>query len=207
MNIQSKVIDMKIDEVLQRLSESPKRGFAQSYDLIVTLKNIDLKKPENKFSKDVVLPNGRGKDVNVCIISDRIAGALTKTDVETIDKKGVRELTKKYEFFLCEAPLMPLVGKILGKYLGPKGKMPKLLPPNADPASQVAETQKSVRIRVRDSPVIQVIVGTESMPQNQVRENIERVLEEIKKTLPKGVSQIKMVMVKLTMNKPVKLDM
>ncbi|MBI2075633.1 MAG: 50S ribosomal protein L1 [Candidatus Aenigmarchaeota archaeon] len=198
---------MKIDEALQSLSESPKRGFVQSYDLVVILKNIDLKKPENKFSKDIVLPNGRGKDVNVCIISDRIDGALTKTDVETIDKKGVRELTKKYEFFLCEAPLMPLVGKVLGKYLGPKGKMPKLLPPNTDPASQVAETKKSVRIRVRDSPVIQVIVGTESMPQNQVKENIERVLEEIKKTLPKGVSQIKMIMVKLTMNKPVKLDM
>lgn len=198
---------MKIDEALQSLSESPKRGFVQSYDLVVILKNIDLKKPENKFSKDIVLPNGRGKDVNVCIISDRIDGALTKTDVETIDKKGVRELTKKYEFFLCEAPLMPLVGKVLGKYLGPKGKMPKLLPPNTDPAPQVAETKKSVRIRVRDSPVIQVIVGTESMPQNQVKENIERVLEEIKKTLPKGVSQIKMIMVKLTMNKPVKLDM
>ena len=206
MDIQSKVIDMKIDEALQHLSGSPKRGFVQSYDLVVTLKNIDLKKPENKFSKDVVLPNGRGKDVNVCIISDRIEGALTKTDVETIDKKRIRELTKKYEFFLCEAPLMPLVGKILGKYLGPKGKMPKLLPPNTDPASLVAEAKKSVRVRVRDSPVIQIIVGTESMPQNQVKENVEKVLEEIKKTLPKGVSQIRMDMIKLTMNKPVKLD-
>lgn len=197
---------MKLDEALKALSEAPKRNFVQSYDLIVALKNIDLKKPENKFSKDIILPHGRGKEINVGIISDKIEGALTKTDVETIDKKGVRELTKKYEFFLCEAPLMPLVGKTLGKYLGPKGKMPKLLPPNTDPAAMVEEAKKSVRIRVRDSPVVQVAVGTEAMTQSQVKENVEKVMEELKKTLPKGVSQIKVVMLKLTMNKPVKVD-
>lgn len=197
---------MKIDEALQNLAEKPKRGFVQSYDLIVTLKNIDPKKPENKFSKDVVLPNGRGREIKIGIMSDRIDGAITKADIEGIDKKGIRELTKKYEFFLCEAPLMPLVGKILGKYLGPKGKMPKLLPPNTDPASMVDEAKKSVRIRLRDSPFIQVIVGTETMPHNKIKENIERVMDEIKKSLPKGVSQVKSIMLKLTMNKPVKVD-
>ncbi len=198
---------MKIDEALKTLSEVPKRNFVQSYDLIVALKNIDLKKPENKFSKDILLPHGRGKDVNVCIISDKIEGSLTKADIETIDKKGVRELTKKYDFFLCEAPLMPLVGKILGKYLGPKGKMPKLLPPNTDPKAMTEEAKKSIRIRVRDSPVIQVPVGTEAMTPAQIKENVEKVFDEIKKTLPKGLSQVKTVMLKLTMNKPVKLDM
>ena len=196
---------MKIDESLKLLRDGSKRNFSQSFDIIVNLKNIDLKKPENKFSKDVVLPHGRGKDVNVAIISDSIPDAITKRDIESISKPAIRELLKKHEFFLCEAVLMPLVGKVLGRYLGPKGKMPKLITGNLD--LLVKETKKSVRIRVRDSPVIHAIAGSENMQDSEVKENAEKIIEEVKKALPKGNSQIKNVYLKLTMGKPVKIDM
>ena len=200
---------MKLDDALKYLRESKKRKFAQSIDLIVNLKNIDLKKPENKFSKEVLLPHGRGKEISVGVISDRIAGAVTKRDLEEFetDKKKLRTFMKKYDFLIAEASLMPFVGKVLGKYLAPKGRMPKLLPPGRSHEAAIEELKKSVRIRVRDSPVIHVLAGSENMSDAQLKENIEKIMEEVQKTLPKGQNQIKDISIKMTMGKPVKVDM
>jgi large subunit ribosomal protein L1 len=196
---------MRVEEAIKQLRESKKRKFSQTFDLIINLGNIDLKKPENKFSKNVILPHGRGKDISVSIVSDRIPDAITKMDLEGMKKDKIKELVERNEFFICEAPLMPLVGKVLGRYLGPKGKMPTILPPGADPNKMVGEAKKSVRIKVRDSPVIYVTVGTEAMEDDQIKENVSRVVEETKKSLP-GKVKIRSVLLKLTMSKPVKLD-
>lgn len=200
---------MKIDDALKYLRENSKqRKFAQSVDIIINLKNIDLKKPENKFSKEVLLPNGRGKEISVGIISDKVSGAVTKTDIETFekDKKKLKQFTKQYDFTIAEAPLMPLVGKVLGRYLAPRGKMPKLLPPGRNPQMMVDELKNSVRIRVRDSPTIQVLAGSEEMSDAQLKENIDKILDEVNKSLPKGKNQVKDIHIKMTMGKPVKLD-
>jgi len=193
-----------IEEALKHLRSFEKRKFDQSLDLNVTLKNIDLKKPENKFSKEVMLPHGRGKDIEVCVISEAAGIGRKEMDDFEKDKKKLKQFVKKYDFFLCEAPLMPIVGKALGRYLAPKGKMPKLLPPGRDPNILIDDAKKSVRIRVRDSPSIQVMIGSESMSDQQLKENAERVIDEIKKSLP-GKVQIKSAYLKFTMTKPVKL--
>ncbi len=198
---------MLLDEAIKQLVQQSKKNFAQSLDLIITLRNIDLKKPENKFSKDILLPHGRGKDIEVGIISDRIPGAVTKSDIEGMSKKDIKMLSKKYTFFLCEAPLMPLVGKVLGRYLGPKGKMPRLLPPSQDVNALVSEMKMSVRVNVSTIPMIQIPVGTEKMGMDQLKENVLSVIDDVRKALPKGESQIKAVMIKLTMSKPVKVEL
>jgi len=184
-----------------------KKNFVQSVDLIITLRNIDLKKPENKFTKDVLLPHGRGKNIEVGIISDRLPNAITKADIEGLSKKEIKLLSKKYTFFLCEAPLMPLVGKVLGRYLGPRGRMPKLLPPNQNVDNMTKEMKNSVRVHVSTSAVIQVTVGTQEMTAEQIKDNVLHVIDEVKKSLPKGDSQIKTMLVKLTMSKPIKVEL
>ncbi|MBI4018343.1 MAG: 50S ribosomal protein L1 [Candidatus Aenigmarchaeota archaeon] len=201
---------MKIQEAISHIrTDSKQRKFSQSFDLVINLKNIDLKKPESKFSKEIQLPHGRGKEINVGIMSDRISGAISRPDLEAIaaDKKRVRMLVNEYEFFVAEAPLMPVVGKLLGKYLAPRGKMPKLLAPGRDHNAVVNELKQSVRVRVRDSPVIHAYVGSEKMSDQQIKENAERLLEEILKTLPKGRDQIKNVYLKTTMGNPVKIEL
>ncbi len=192
---------MEIDEAIKKIKESKKRKFAQTVDLIINIRNIDLKKPENKFSKDVVLPHGRGKDVKICIISE--TNGVSKREIEDFGRKkaAAKSFVKSYDFFLCEAPLMPLVGKILGRYLGPKGKMPRPLPPGRDPAPLVEQTKNMVRINVRDSPSIQIPIGSEIMEDAQIKQNAERVIEEVKKALP-GKAQIKNIYIKTTMGKP-----
>lgn len=198
-----------IEESIKYLREnSQKREFEQTFDLIVNIRNIDLKKTENKFSKDVVLPHGTGKGVEVGIISDSIPdAALKKDDIEKVasDKSAMKNIMKKYEFFVCEAPLMPLVGKTLGKFLGPKGKMPKLLPPGSNYKNIVEETKKSVRIRLRDSPTVQTRVGSDKMKDEEIKENVIKVMEEIRKSIPPK-AQIRSIYFKMTMSKPVKLE-
>jgi len=197
---------MKIEQAIEELNKVKKRNFSQSYDLVISIRNIDLKKPENRFSKEVFLPHGRGKEIEVGIISDSIPNAvLDKGALNSIDKKKIREITSKYEFFVCEAPLMPLVGKVLGRYLAPKGRMPKMLPPGRDHKPVIEELKKSVRIRVRDSPTIQVAVGTEKMPPEQIKENVRKVVDELKKTLP-GKATIKDAYIKLTMTPAIRIE-
>jgi large subunit ribosomal protein L1 len=204
---------MKIDEALKYIRENTtKRKFMQTFDLAVNLSNIDLKKPENKISKEIMLPHSRTKDVKVCLISDSITSVagidvVGKNFIMGLegDKKAGKQFSRKYDFFICEAPLMALVGRILGRYLGPRGKMPKLLPPGRNPLSMADEAKTSVRLRIKDSPVIHCAVGDENMSDEQVRENVALVIEEIKKALP-GKSQIKNAYLKLTMGSAVKLD-
>ncbi|MBI5347554.1 MAG: 50S ribosomal protein L1 [Candidatus Aenigmarchaeota archaeon] len=196
---------MKIDEALKELDKE-KRNFSQSYDLAFSLKNINLKNPENKFTKEIVLPHGHGKNILVGLISSN--GDIKKSDLEAIsdDKKAVKELIKKYDFFIAEMPLMPLVGKVLGRYLAPTGRMPKPMPPGTDPKLMIEAAKKSIRIRLKDSPTIHCIIGKESMSHEQIKENAIAVIEEVKKALPKGENQIKNIFLKKTMSRPVKIE-
>lgn len=198
---------MKIEEALTRLKTGKKKKFLQTVDLIVNLKNIDVKKPENRISKDIVLPHGRGKEVSVGIISDTAPDGIRKTDIESMirNKKAAKKMVNDYDFFLCEAPLMPLVGKSLGRYMGPRGKMPKPMPPGRDPKPLIELTKKCVKVRILNSPSIQIPVGREDMTDENIRENINHVINEIKKSLP-GKSQIKNSYVKLTMGKPLRIE-
>lgn len=201
---------MKTNEAIKQIREKTvQRKFSESVDIIINLKNIDLKKPENKFSKEVLLPHGRGKDVSVGVISNSLEGAVTKQDIEEFetDKKKLRAFMNRYDFLVAEAPLMPLVGKVLGKYLAPKGKMPKLLPPGKSHESLENDLKRSVRIRVRDSPVIHALAGTEAMTDQQLRENVEKIVDDVKKALPKGENQIKDIFIKTTMGRPVRVEL
>jgi len=189
---------------------SEKKNFQQTIDLIVNIKNLDMKKPESRFSKEVVLPHGSGKPARVCLISDTHKGyepKLGKDDVSALerDKRAAKKLTRDYDFFMCEPPLMVLVGKVLGRYMGPIGKMPRLLPPAANPSSVAEILSKSVRIRIKDSPNIQCAIGTEAMEDEKILNNAKRVIEEVKKALP-AKAQIKNAYIKLTMGKPVKFN-
>ena len=187
-----------------------KRGFTQSIDLIISLKGIDLKKPDSKFSEDFVLPNGRGKDANIVVFSDNLndldCKILTSADIQRMvtDKKMARKVANETEFFLAETPLMPLIGKSLGQVLSPRNKMPKIV--TGDPNPMIRNYKKSIRIVVKSSPVIQCFVGREDMDTKKVAENIESILKFLENKLKNGRQNIGKVLVKYTMGKPAKIE-
>jgi large subunit ribosomal protein L1 len=202
------------DKILAALKElrekSKKRNFPQSVDLIVSLKEFDIKKPDNKINEDVFLPN-KYEDSKVVVFSDTVkdvnCDVLTTADIEKLakQKRELKKMIRKTDFFLAEPKLMPTVGKLLGQLLAPKGLMPKLITPGSDVNSLVEKLKKSIRVKIKDSPVIQCQIGNEKMEDEKIVENVETVLKFLETKLPKGKHNIGKIMLKLTMSKPVKV--
>lgn len=202
----------KILNAIKELREkSKKRNFPQTFDLIVNLKEFDLKKPENKINEDVFLPN-KFEDSNVIIFSDSIKDAdcriITSSEVDKLAKnrRELKKIIKGTNFSLAEAKLMPVVGKQFGQLLAPRGLMPKLVTPNVNIGELVKKLKKSVRIMIKDSPVVQCPIGNEKMEDEKIAENVEAALKYLETRLSKGKTNIGKVMLKMTMSKPVKIE-
>ncbi len=204
-----------VEKIESMLENSEERNFIQTVDLIINLGDIDLKDPENRFSTDVVLPNGRGKKRNVCVIADAKITQAKKLDVNVISKDDLEELegkrdkakeiADKNDYFLGEAPLMPKIGQVLGPVLGPRGKMPNPFPPGADLKKVLGKSQNAITIKIREDKTLHFPVGTENMSSEEIKENADAVVEKIGSNLPKGSQQIDSVYIKLTMSKPERL--
>lgn len=207
---------MFLEKIKEAKAKSKPRKFTQTWDLSINLTGLDLKKPENRFNLEFALPEGRGKDIKVAVIADSLAAdaekcadlVIRKAEIEPLakDKKKLKKIVGEYDWFLAEAPLMPLIGKELGMVMGTRGKMPKPIPPRAKVEPFVAAAKRSVRIRLRESPVLHIPVGTDKMPNESVAKNAEAVYNFIRDRLPKGQTNIKSAQIKLTMGKPVKLE-
>jgi large subunit ribosomal protein L1 len=200
-------------------SSSKERKFSQSIDLAINLQNIDMKKPEGRIQERIELPHSVGKEVKVCVIASggmalkaKKAGAsfvLERAALEALvgDKKKQKDVAKNYDLFIAEAPLMPLVGKSLGASLGPRGKMPTPVPPNANIQEQIERHKKIVFVRMRGQPVIQCRVGNESMEDKAIAENVQAIVRRLEGKLKRGIKNFKSVYLKTSMGSAVKVAM
>jgi large subunit ribosomal protein L1 len=187
--------------------------------MTINLKDMDMKKPESKIQEMIELPHPLTKKAKICIIASgelafraKQAGAdlvIEKDELNMIatDKKRQRELANDYDFFIGEAPLMPTVGKSLGATLGPRGKMPTPVPPNANIADQIARHQKLAIVRTKTQAVIQNRVGTEDMKDEEIAENITVIVRRLEGKLKRGMKNIKSITLKTTMGKPVEMKL
>lgn len=198
-------------------SKSKERKFTQSVDLILDIKELDMKSPEGRIQQVVELPHITGKPNKICVFATgemalkaRKAKAdivIEKPELERLfgQKKQLRKLGNTYDVFLAEAPLMPLVGKTFGPVLGPRGKLPVPVPPNADISEIIKKHRKTVSIRMRNQPIIQCHVGTEDMPDEEILANIQTVLRTLERKLKRGLKNIKFLFIKTSMGTPVKI--
>jgi large subunit ribosomal protein L1 len=202
----------KILKVIQDLKQgSEKRNFAQAYDFIANLKELDLKKPENKIDDSFPLPHGRGKDAHVVLFTDvhkNVEGAevLSSSDIAqlAVNKRAAKKLANEADFLFGDPKVMPIVGKNLGTILGPRGKVPKILA--GDVKSLVDVSKRSTRIRVKDALVIQCTVGNDKMKDEHIADNVEALIKFLEHRLPRGKANLAKMQLKLTMGKPVKLE-
>ena len=140
----------------------------------------------------------------------RNAGAdlvIERAELESLagDKKRQKTLADTYESFIAEAPLMPMVGKVLGSVLGPKGRMPTPVPPSVNVADAITKQRKTILVRTRNQPILQCRIGTEDMSDEQVAENIQTVLRRLEGKLKKGLKNIKSLTIKTAMGPPIEL--
>jgi len=193
------------------------RKFSQSIDLAINLQNIDMKKPEGRIQERIELPNSVGKELKICVIASgemafkaKKAGAslvVERAALESLvgDKKKQKDLAKNYDLFIAEAPMMPLVGRSLGASLGPRGKMPTPVPPNANIEEQIEKHRKLVFVRMRGQPVLQCRVGNEDMADKEIAENVQAVVRRIEGKLKRGIKNFRSVYLKTSMGSAVKV--
>jgi len=206
-----------LDAVKEAKEKSQKRNFNQSIELVLSLKDIDMKSSEGKLQEIIELPYSSEKQNKICVIaSGELALKAKRANVDLLieraelegfagKKRDLRKIADENDFFIAEAPLMPLVGKILGPVLGPRSKMPIPVPPTADIASLIKKHRKTVIVRMRNQPILQCRVGSENMKEEEIAENIQAVLRAIEGKLKRGIKNIKLAYIKTSMGKPVSI--
>lgn len=214
MPLDQKTIQTAVKEAKEK---SEKRKFTQSVELVLSLKDIDMKSAEGRIQEIVELPHVPAKPNRVCVIATgELALKARKADVDLViekadleglagKKRELRKIAVDHDFFIAEAPLMPLVGKILGSVLGPRGKMPVPVPPTADMNALLAKHRKTVVLKVRNQPMMQCRVGTEDMKEEELTENILTVLRAMEGKLKKGMKNIRFASIKTAMGAPVRV--
>lgn len=198
-------------------ANATERKFSQSIDLAINLQNVDMKKPEGRIQERIELPHSVGKEIKVCVIATgemamkaKTAGAnmvVEKAALEALvtNKKKQKDIAKEYDLFIAEAPMMPLVGRSLGASLGPRGKMPTPVPPNANIEEQIEKHRKIVFVRMRGQPVIQCRIGNEAMADKEIAENVQTVVRRIEGKLKRGIKNFKSVYLKTSMGSSIKV--
>lgn len=211
-----------IIKALQTAKEQSKeRKFSQTVDLIIALRGLNLKKPEEQVEFFVNLPHGVGKKRKVCAF---VGPELEEKAKEVCDfvitqpeyaqykeKKAVKKLAKSYDFFIAQADIMPKVAAAFGKALGPRGKMPNpkagcILPPKAPVQPLYDRLQKIMPVIAKKQLGIQFAVGKDEMNETEIAENISTIYNQLLHHLPAEKNNIKSVYLKLTMSKPVKIE-
>ncbi len=202
---------MEIKKAIEELRKSEKRKFVQTVDLIVNLKEFDPRKEGvNSFAQ---IPNPLDK--NVCAFLTRntkLVDTITKEDFDKYnDPKEMKKLAKKYDAFIAVAPMMGDIATKFGRVLGPVGKMPSpqagIIPVDGDDAIKevLEKVKKSVRLRTKEMS-LKVVAGKEDMSDEKLEENISALISGIENALPRGKDNVKDILLKFTMTKPVKLN-
>ncbi len=201
----------QLQKALSELRKGKERKFDQTLDLIINLQKFDVKK--HSFNLIIPIPF-KIKDKKICGFMES-----KKKNIETItkdefkkysDKNELKKLVKKFDFFIAEAKLMPVVATTFGKVLGPVGKMPSpqlgiLMNVNDKEIEDLKnKINNCVKIRAKEAS-IKLPIGKQSMKDEEIIENILAVYNVIVKELPRNKENIKNIEIKFTMTKPQKI--
>lgn len=214
---------MEDKEILQALQElrknSKKRKFSQAIDLIINLKEINLKK--DKVESFITLPNTPKKTKIAILVTVNLKKqaeenfdlVITKEEFSKYsqDKKLIKKIAKEYKFFVSQADLMTQVAASFGKFLAPRGKMPNpkagcvVSPINPNLKEVSEKLRKTAKLEAKGGNMVKLIVAKEDMKDEQIIENIKSVYDHLINILPKEKNNIKNVAIKFTMSPAIKI--
>lgn len=197
--------------IIQSVSSSK---FLEGLDISVKL-GIDPKKSDQVVRGSTNLPHGTGKTVRVAVFAQgdnaekaRKAGA----DIVGFDDlaASVKAGDLDFDVVIATPDSMRVVGQ-LGQILGPRNLMPNpkvgTVTMNVEEAVKNAKSGQ-VRYRTDKNGIIHCSVGKVNFPAQQVTENLQALLTDLKKAKPasaKGV-YIKKVTLTSTMGPGLTID-
>jgi len=192
-----------IDEAVALLKDVSSVKFAEGVDIAVNL-GIDAKKSDQVVRGATTLPHGTGSEVRVAVFTQganvekaQQAGA----DVVGMDDlaASIKEGNMDFDVVIASPDAMRVVGQ-LGTILGPRGLMPN--PKTGTVTPDVATAVKNakagqVRFRIDKNGIIHGIIGKLAFDVAAIKENLEALVNDLKKAKPaaaKGIYLKKMTL-------------
>ena len=206
---------VKLEFAVSEINESASKNFKEALDVAVNL-GIDPKKTDQAVRGATNLPHGNGKTYKVAVFAE---GDEAKDAKENgADKVGMEDLADEmkkgnldFDVIIATPTTMKVVSP-LGQILGPKGLMPN---PKSETVTKdvksAVKNAKSGQIRYKSDKqgIIHTRIGQIGYSEDQIRDNLEAFLTDLKKAKPpssKGVF-ISKVSISSTMGKGFDLDL
>ena len=207
--------------------EDKVRKFDESLDIIINLRDIDIKNPAQKLNSEFLLPHQIQTPENhkLCFFTkeDQLVEAKklkfdvcdpdALNDLNKKDPKTKKKFVRQYDSFIARMDLMRDVARVLGRNLGQAGKMPKPQPKGygivrpEDSVDQIVKNfMRRIVVQTKRAPIVQNKFGKKSMDFDKNFENLKALVEFIEHQLPNGQANIKSISLKTTMGAPVKVE-
>lgn len=203
-----------IEEALSLIKELSNVKFTESVDVSVNL-GIDPRKSDQVVRGSTTLPAGSGKSVRVAVFTQGDAAEAAKA--AGADAVGMDDLAAEmkkgdlnYDVVIASPDAMRVVGQ-LGQLLGPRGLMPnpKVGTVTPDVASAVKDAKAGqIRFRADKAGIIHGSVGVATFDTDALIQNINALLESLKKAKPAAAKgqYFKKVTVSSTMGPGLAID-
>ena len=178
---------------------------------------VDPRHADQQVREVVNLPHGLGKTVRVLVFAEgedaqaaKDAGADIIADDEVI--KQIQGGWTEFDVAIAVPSMMGKVGR-LGRVLGPRGLMPNPRAGTVAPAAQLPrliEESKAGRVefRVDRTANIHAPFGKASFSEEQLSENLQSILDAVKRARPASVkgAYVKRIVLANTMGPGIRLD-
>lgn len=203
-----------VDEAVSVLSELARSKFAESFDVSINL-GVDPRKSDQVVRGATTLPHGTGKSVRVAVMAQgENADKATEAGADLVGYEDLAEAIKggemNFDVLIATPDAMRLVGQ-LGRILGPRGLMPNpktgTVTPDVETAVKNAKAGQ-VQFRTDKAGIIHGRVGQVGFDSAKVKENVEALVDDLKKAKPasaKGV-YLKKITLSTTMGPGLSID-
>ena len=203
-----------IEEALGELNSNASKKFTESLDVSINL-GIDASKSDQNVRGASNLPHGNGKSFKVAVFAD--GDEATQAKEAGADKVGMEDLAEEikggnmdFDVVIATPDTMRVVSP-LGQILGPKGLMPN--PKSETVTKDIPNTVKNaksgqIRYKSDKQGIIHARIGQIGYTEEQLKDNLEAFLTDVKKAKPpsaKGV-YISKVTLSSTMGKGFEID-
>lgn len=203
-----------VNELL-KFSTDKKRGFLETVELQIGLKNYDPQK-DKRFSGTVKLKHIPRPKMKVCVLGDQQhcdeakANDVPFMDAEALkklnkNKKLVKKLAKKYDAFLASESLIKQIPRLLGPGLNKAGKFPGLLAHSESMTQKIDEVKATIKFQMKKVLCLSVAVGHVNMNADELAQNIHLSINFLISLLKKHWQNVRSLHIKSSMGPPQRL--
>jgi len=221
--LNSALLDKAVEDILAYASgetiqkggqdvQGKKRNFTETIEIQVTLKNYDPQR-DKRFSGTFKLPSIPRPNLKCCMLgnaahceqADRIGVAhMSVDDLKKLNKnkKLVKKLAKKYDFFLASDNMIKQIPRLLGPGLTKAGKFPTLLSSSDDMQAKIDEVKSTIKFQMKKVMCLNVAIANVDMDKQEVIVNTQLAANFLASLLKKQWQNIGQMYIKSTMGPP-----